>query len=65
MVLPEFVPSDAVTVRSPAALTGTVNAQLLKLPFASVVQGAEVVAPLPTEFERTLAALRQYRPVSK
>src|SRR5919204_4147511 len=37
--------SDAVTVWIPAVLAGTVNAQGLKLPSASVVQSVETLLP--------------------
>ena len=46
MALPEFVPSDAVTVEEPVAAAGTVNAQLLlagRLPRASAVQVPDVL----------------------
>jgi hypothetical protein len=39
------VPSDAVTVWIPRATAGTVNAQGLKLPLASVVQSVETLLP--------------------
>jgi hypothetical protein len=47
VAVPEFVPSDAVTVWSPRGLTGTVNGQLLKVPLASGVQDVET--PLPSK----------------
>jgi hypothetical protein len=39
------VPSDAVTMWIPVVTAGTVNAQGLKLPFASVVQDVETLLP--------------------
>ena len=42
----EYVaPSDAVTVWSPAATAGTVNAQKLTLPLASAVQDVATLLP--------------------
>ena len=46
VVVPALVPSDAVTVWGPAGAAGTVNAQALKLPVASVVQDVATLLPL-------------------
>jgi hypothetical protein len=51
VVVPAFVPSDAVTVWGPAVVAGTVNAQLLlvgRLPLASVVQMPNVLSGAPS-----------------
>ena len=51
MALPEFVPSDAVTVEEPAAAAGTVNAQVLlasRLPLSSAVQVPDVLSAVPS-----------------
>jgi hypothetical protein len=51
VALPEFVPSDAVTVEEPVAAAGTVNAQLLlagRLPRASAVQVPDVPSAVPS-----------------
>jgi hypothetical protein len=45
VVMPEYVPSDAVTGWIPAGAAGTVNPQELKLPLASAVQIVATLLP--------------------
>jgi hypothetical protein len=62
LVVPAVVPSDAVTVWSPAVAAGTANAQLLlagRLPLASVVQMPDVLSWVPSSVTvRVLPALK-------
>jgi len=58
------VPSAPEPVRDAAAALGRQGLHAFHLAFAHPITGAVIscTAPLPAEFQKTLAALRQYRP---
>jgi hypothetical protein len=67
VALPEYVPSDAVTVWGPASTTGTVNAQLLlagRLPLSCVVQVPDVLSGVPSKVTVTLLSALKLLPLS-